>query len=81
MSFLWTDKRDGRPSKAKFWTNIAYGVATYVIVVNAVHLAWDLFLVYLGVVGGSELAGTLIKAKYPIDKCPVVPPDDRKDSK
>ena len=77
MKFLWTDTRDGKPSKAKLWTNVSYGVATYVIIVNAQHLAWDLFLVYLGVVGGSELAKDLMKAKYPT-QCPIKPPEEPK---
>lgn len=67
--------RDGRNSGSRVWRSIAYGVATYVVVVNAQHIAWDLLLVYLAVVGGSELATRLIEAKFPIRR----PPDPEKE--
>lgn len=64
MRFLWTTS-SGRPSASKVWKNIAYGVATFVVIRNANTIAWDLLLVYLGVVGGSELATRVIESKFP----------------
>jgi hypothetical protein len=57
--------RDGNYSGSRTWRTLAYGVATFVVIRNADHLAWDMLLVYLAVVGGSELATRLIEAKFP----------------
>lgn len=46
----------GRFSASKMWTNIAYAVSTYVIVKQADNISWELLLVYMSVVGGSEIA-------------------------
>lgn len=66
MKWLYTDKRTAQPSSSKAWKNIAYGVATYVVLVNAKGIAWDLLLVYMAVVGSSEVALRFLEAKYPI---------------
>jgi hypothetical protein len=47
---------NGRFSASKMWTNIAYAVSTYVIIERAPTLDWELLLVYMAVVGGSEIA-------------------------
>lgn len=68
MNWLWTNTRTKQPSASKAWKNIAYGVATYVVVANAKGIAWDLLLVYMAVVGASEVAMRLLEAKYPTPK-------------
>jgi hypothetical protein len=65
MKWLYTDKRSKLPSASKAWKNIAYGVATFVIIKNADGIAWDLLLVYMAVVGASEVAIRLLDAKFP----------------
>jgi NhaP-type Na+/H+ or K+/H+ antiporter len=64
MSFLWTDRRTQRPSNSTFWKTVAYAVGTYVIVVNAATLSWELLLVYLAVIGGSEVATRIIELRF-----------------
>lgn len=62
MKFLF--KRGDRFSMSKTWTNVSYGVATFVVVRNADHPSWEILLVYLAVVGASEIAKRLLEAKY-----------------
>jgi len=57
--------RDGKNSGSRMWRTVAYGVATYVVILNAHTIAWDLLAAYLAIVGGSELATRVIEAKYP----------------
>lgn len=66
MKCLWTDKRSGQPSASKLWRTVAYSVATYVVIINARGIAWDLLLVYMAVVGASEIALKLIELKFPL---------------
>lgn len=54
----------GKFSASKMWTNIAYGVATYVIVKQADDLSWELLLVYMSVVGGSEIAKKYLNMNF-----------------
>ena len=60
---LCTDP-NGNFSVSKFWTNVAYAVATYVIIRYASATNWELLLVYLSVVGGSEVGKKFLNMKY-----------------
>lgn len=62
--FLWRDKQTGKNSSSKFWKNVAFIVGTYIIVLNAVGLGWELFLVYLAVIGGSEVALKIVELRF-----------------
>ena len=55
---------NGKFSTSKFWTNIAYGVATYVIIKYANGTNWELLLVYMATVGGSEVAKKFLNMRY-----------------
>jgi hypothetical protein len=54
----------GEFSVSKFWTNVAYAVATYVVIVHATATNWELLLVYMSVVGGSEVAKKFMTMRY-----------------
>lgn len=54
----------GRLSSSKLWTNIAYGVSTYVVIQRTDNLTWDFLLVYMAVVGGSEIAKKFLTMHY-----------------
>jgi len=71
MSFLWTDKRTNAASASKLWTNIAYIVSTYVVIVNAVGISAELLLVYIATVSGSAVAQRIVDAKYPSTRSPL----------
>ena len=61
MKFLWKDSTTGKASSSKLWTHIAYGVATYIVIKTANDANnWQMLLVYLTVVGGSEIAKKLL---------------------
>lgn len=49
---------DGKPSTLALWTSVAYATATFVVVKQTLDstLSTELFLVYLGVVGGHTFA-------------------------
>jgi hypothetical protein len=64
MRFLINDSHTGKLSASKLWMNIAYAVATYVVIKTADNSdAWQILLVYLAVVGSSEIAKKLIMIK------------------
>lgn len=63
MESLFKDP-NGNFSVSKMWTNIAYTVASYIVIVNVKEMGWELLLVYMAVVGGSEVAKKLITMKY-----------------
>ena len=63
MKFLWQDSHTGKASSSKIWTHIAYGVATYIMIVNAHDPRWEMMLVYMAVVGSSEIAKKLLTLK------------------
>ena len=63
MKFLWTSSTSGQSSASKIWTNIAYAVATY-IVLTMQNVTWEILLVYMAVVGGSEIAKRVLTLKY-----------------
>ena len=63
MKFLWNSSADGHPSTSKLWKHIAYAVATY-IVLTMQNVTWEILLVYMAVVGGSEIAKRVLTLKY-----------------
>lgn len=64
MKFLITDSHTGKASASKLWTNVANCVATYVVITTANNSdSWEILLVYLAVVGSSEIAKKLIMLK------------------
>lgn len=66
--------QNGRLSASKMWTNIAYGVSTYVVIERTDNLTWDFLLVYMAVVGGSEIAKKFLTMHYgQKDKTPDSP--------
>ena len=54
----------GKFSASKFWTNVAYATATYVVIANANATNWELLLVYVATVGGSEVAKKFLSMRY-----------------
>ena len=54
----------GNFSASKFWTNVAYATATYVVIMNANATNWELLLVYVATVGGSEVAKKFLSMRY-----------------
>lgn len=56
----------GKVSHTKFWGNVAYLTATGIMVVVTYRdkLTWDLFAIYLTVVGGSAIASKLVALRY-----------------
>ena len=63
MESLFKDP-NGNFSVSKMWSNIGYAVASYIVIVNVKDMGWELLLVYMAVVGGSEVAKKLITMKY-----------------
>ena len=55
---------NGKFSASKFWTNVAYATATYVVIANANSTNWELLLVYVATVGGSEVAKKFLNMRY-----------------
>jgi len=55
---------NGNFSASKFWTNVAYATATYVVLKYASSTNWELLLVYLSVVGGSEVGKKFLNMRY-----------------
>lgn len=66
LSELFTSRGDGELSHTKLWTNIAYGMATWVIYTQANKgvLTVDMMLVYLAVVGAHGTASKWISLRY-----------------
>jgi hypothetical protein len=54
----------GKFSASKFWTNVAYATATYVVIQHASAANWELLLVYVATVGGSEVAKKFLHMRY-----------------
>ena len=63
---LFCNPETGAVSHTKFWTNIAYAVATAVVVVQAYRatLTADMILIYLAVVGAHGAASKWIAVRY-----------------
>jgi hypothetical protein len=55
---------NGNFSASKFWTNVAYAVATYLVIANVDSENWELLLVYVATVGGSEVAKKFLNMRY-----------------
>lgn len=56
----------GKVSHNKVWSNIAYGLASMAFVYEVLHdqdTEW-LWLIYLGVVGGSQLVDKMLTLRY-----------------
>lgn len=64
MSMNFCRDPNGNFSVSKFWTNVAYAVATYVVIRYASATNWELLLVYLSVVGGSEVGKKFLNMRY-----------------
>lgn len=60
---LWVSKDTGKFSTAKMWRQIAYAVGTYIVLVNAKGISWELLGIYLAVVASSEVAQRVVTAK------------------
>lgn len=54
---------DNRPSMAKLWTNIANGMATYIVWKHVDTIDTNMLILYITVVGGYELGKRLVDAK------------------
>ena len=50
----------GHFSTFKIWRQIAYGVASYIVIINAKGIDWELLLTYMAVVSGSEIAKLVV---------------------
>ena len=69
LSELWLSEGSNRVSSTKFWSNIAYFVATVAFLainfvapgVAAVEWIWT---IYLGVVGGSAMVNKLLSLRF-----------------
>lgn len=64
MSINFFRDPKGNFSASKFWTNVAYATATYVVIKYASSTNWELLLVYLSVVGGSEVGKKFLNMRY-----------------
>ncbi len=69
---------DGRVAISKFWTNIAYLAATWIVIKMTLmdRMTFEILLVYLGVVGSADVAKKLIELKYGVGAAPK-PPDPK----
>ena len=63
MRFLWQDSHTEKASASKIWMHIAYGVSTY-IMLKMENVGWEILLVYMAVVGGSEIAKKLLTMRF-----------------
>lgn len=76
MKFLFVDSHTGKVSSSKIWTHIAYSVATYVVIKTANDANnWEILLVYMAVVGGSEIAKKILTINF---RCSEEKKEDQK---
>lgn len=78
LKFLWQDSATKEPSSSKIWTHIAYGTSTYLIL-HMENVGWEILLVYMAVVGSSEIAKKILTMKFGGQskrKSPIQPPDE-----
>ena len=66
VRFIWRDSLSGKPSTSKLWTHISYGTSTYIIL-HMENVSWEILLVYMAVVGGSEIAKKLLTLKFGVE--------------
>lgn len=64
MKFLTHSSATGKPSSHKLWRHVAFVVATYVVVLNAKGLDPLLLLIYLAIIGGSEIAKRAVDYRF-----------------
>jgi hypothetical protein len=66
LSNLVTSVGTGRLSETRFWVNVAKLVCTVAFVWKVYEGTdtWDIWLIYLGAVGGSALASKAIALKF-----------------
>ncbi len=60
---LVIDDKTGKVSPTKFWTNVAYAVMTYLMIINK-EISPELMLSYGGIVGGSYLGKIWLTRHY-----------------
>ncbi len=58
-----TLNEDGRVSHTKLWSNVAYAIASFKFMEMTDPNA-DIWMAYLGIVGGAAVASKLITMKY-----------------
>lgn len=64
-------------NNAKLWTNIAYGVSTYKIWITPLRdISSEMFLIWLAIVAGVELAKRALAAKLGVTSEEPKPDDD-----
>ena len=61
---LVTDARTGRLSASKIWQSIGFSAMTYSLLDS--DMTADVILAYGAVVGGSHVAITFLKRRYPV---------------
>lgn len=61
-----TDAGTGMVSHTKIWANIAYAVATGIVIHMTLNgqMTGDVLMIYLGIVGASSLGSKLLSLKY-----------------
>lgn len=62
---LWCNPITGGLSHSKLWANIASGVATYKFIMLP-EPSYEIWLAYLGIVGGYAVARRFIAAKQQV---------------
>lgn len=60
---LITDCTTGQLSHTKIWTHIAYATAT-IVFVRSPDLPIEIWLIYLGIVGGQNVLSKWVTMKY-----------------
>jgi len=62
---LVQDSKDGGLSISKVWTHIGYAAGTFAFIKMAIlgTASADIWFVYLGIIGGSDVAKKLIAAR------------------
>lgn len=65
---LITDCTTGNLSHTKIWTNVAYFAATIAFMYEAIFsgnpFSWEMWLIYLGTLGGHNVLSKLLSMKY-----------------
>ena len=63
---LVSSNQTDKISTTKFWYNVACGVSTFIVCWYAWHLKldWEMFMVYLGSVGGFASYSKYVMSRY-----------------
>ena len=66
LKHLFIEDEDGRISHTRFWSSVAYAVATWVVIkmTLAGTLNWELFTTYLAVVASHTAASKWLTARF-----------------